>query len=192
MKDFFSVKRIICLVWVAFLVGCVGICLFNREYLQPNTIADFLHQFKNKILVVYLLVSLLRGFTLFPSTPLVLAGTILYPNEPLLVLFISMVGIIFSSAMIYYFSDYLGFGSYLENKYPQKIEKIKTQLQKPTGFFFVILWSFFPVLPTDAVCYVAGTLRMNFKKYIAAIALGELIICSIYIFGYGFIKNLVN
>lgn len=177
-------KKIFTFIWILFLVICIATAFAYPEQFTPQKIAEFIEQFKSTILLVYLLISLLRGLTLIPSTPFVLAGTILLPSNPFLVLAISIIGIIFSSTMIYYFSDYLGFGDYLENKHPHRIHKIKVQLQKPTGFFFVFFWSFFPILPTDAVCYVAGILQMNFKKYIAAITFGELIICSIYVFFY--------
>ena len=89
----------------------------------------------------------------------------------------------------YYFSDYLGFGAYLERKHPARIVKIQHQLQKPTGLIFVCLWSFFPFLPTDAICYVAGMLKINFVKFIIALAIGELILCSIYVFFYSYLLN---
>lgn len=189
MKDQNRFKQIFTFGWILFLITCLGIFFTYPEHFTPQKIAAFIEEFKSGVLIIYLLISLFRGLTLVPSTPFVLAGTILLPNDPFLVLLISMTGIIFSSTMIYYFSDYLGFEAYLEKKYPDKIIKIKERLQKPTGFFFVFFWSFFPVLPTDVVCYVAGVLRMNFKKYILAITLGELIICSIYIFFYAILSD---
>jgi uncharacterized membrane protein YdjX (TVP38/TMEM64 family) len=172
-----------------FLIFCIcGVLIYPQEF-KPQNIAAFLAKFKTSALIVYLVLSILRGLTFVPSTPLVIAGTILFPSEPFWVLAISIVGIMFSSTMIYYFSDYLSFGDYLENKQPQKIAKIKERLQQPTGFLFVFLWSLFPFLPTDAVCYVAGILRMNFAKFIAAMTFGELIICSIYIFFYGYLLD---
>ena len=38
-------------------------------------------------------------------------------------------------------------------------------------------WSAFPFVPTDLICYVAGTLRMNFTRF----ALGELPVISLYV-----------
>jgi uncharacterized membrane protein YdjX (TVP38/TMEM64 family) len=191
MKHFTEKKKIIIVIWVSFLIFCVGTVLIYPKEFTPQNIAAFLTRFKTSILVIYLILSILRGLTLVPSTPLVIAGTILFPTEPFWVLAISIVGIIFSSTMIYYFSDYLGFGDYLENKQPHKIGKIKEHL-KQTGFLFVFLWSLFPFLPTDAVCYVAGTLKMKFTKFIAAMMFGELIICSVYIFFSGYLLNFVR
>ncbi len=189
MKKFLTTKNIIAAIWILFLIFCVGYVLTHREVFTAQAIADFLTQFKTSIFITYFIVSILRGLTLVPSTPLVLAGTILFPSEPFSVLAISISGIIFSSTMIYFFSDYLGFGAYLERKHSQKIIKIKDQLQKPTGTFFVFFWSFFPIVPTDAICYVAGILKMNFAKFIIAVGLGELLTCSIYIFFYSYIVH---
>jgi uncharacterized membrane protein YdjX (TVP38/TMEM64 family) len=192
MKDHLTLKKIIKIVWILFLIFCTAFILTNSELFKPQILAAFLIQFKTGVLAAYFIISLLRGFTLVPSTPLVLAGTILYPNEPFLILAISLTGIIFSSTMIYYFSDYLGFGASLERKHPRQIAKIHDQLQKPTGILFVFLWSFLPVLPTDAVCYAAGILRMNFTKFILAMTFGELILCSIYIFFYSYLLNFIQ
>jgi uncharacterized membrane protein YdjX (TVP38/TMEM64 family) len=184
LEFFLTLKKIIITVWVLFLIACIGIIVARPALFTPQKIAEFLSEFKNTLLLVYFAISLLRGFTLVPSTPVVLAGTILFPSEPFLVLLISIVGILFSSSMLYFFSDYLGFGKYLERKHPAKIAKIHGQLQKPAGALFVMLWAFTPFVPTDAVCYVAGVLRMNFTRFIIAIGIGELILCSIYIFSY--------
>lgn len=182
-------KKLLTIIWILFLVICLGIFIAFPDYFKPANIADFIEQFKSGILIIYLFISILRGLTLVPATPFVLAGTILLPNDPFIVLAISITGIIFSSTMIYYFSEYLSFANYFETNHSTKIVKIKERLQKPSGFLFVFFWSFFPALPTDAVCYVAGILKMNFKKFIVAITLGELIICSIYIFFYGFLSD---
>lgn len=182
-------KKTFTIVWILFLIICVVFILLNPDKFTPNKIAGFIEQFNRGMLFIYLLISILRGWTLVPSTPFVLAGTILFPAQSFIVLAISMTGIIFSSTMIYYFSEYLGFGTYLEKKYPTRIRQIEDYLQKPGGFIFVFLWAFFPAVPTDLVCYVAGSLRMNFLKYIVALTLGELILCSIYIFFYGYLSQ---
>lgn len=178
--------------WILFIVFCLTLFLIFPECFTPKAIAAFVGQSSNLLLPCYLFISILRGLTLIPNTPFVLAGTILFPQQPFLVLAISILGIIFSSTMIFYFSDYLGFSCYLEKKYPHKMLKIKNKLKESNGFFFFCLWSFLPILPTDAVSYVAGVLKMNFFKFIFALTIGELIICSIYIFGYSSVLKIFN
>jgi uncharacterized membrane protein YdjX (TVP38/TMEM64 family) len=126
--------------------------------------------------------SSLRGFTLLPSTPFVLAGTVLFPEQPMSVLAVSLAGISISSSLIYFSSGALGFSTYLENRSSKLAGEIRNRLEHPAGAFFVALWAFFPAVPTDVVCYVAGTIRMSFPKFILAVLAGEMILCTAYVF----------
>lgn len=176
-------------LWLAIIVVCVGYYLANPSAFTAERIAAFLERFQGAIWLVYLVFSILRGITLLPSTPLVLAGTMLFPDKPWAVLGVSMTGILLSSTMIYYFSEYLGFNEYFENHKPELTHKIKAKLEHPLGFLFVAAWAFFPLVPTDLVCYVAGTTKMNFAKFVAAVGGGEVILCSCYVFLGGSIIN---
>jgi len=46
----------------------------------------------------------------------------------------------------------------------------------------VIGWSFFPLAPTDLICYVCGSLGVGVPKMLLGILVGEGIICALYIF----------
>jgi uncharacterized membrane protein YdjX (TVP38/TMEM64 family) len=183
----------ICLaVWLTAILAGISSYLWNPEAFTPENISAFLLNFQGEIWLVYFAMSALRGFTLLPSTPLVLAGTLLFPNLPFVVLAVSMAGILISSSMIYYFSEHLGFNEYFESHKPELTHRIKAKLEHPLGFIFVVLWAFFPLVPTDLVCYVAGTTRMNFWKFIAAVLVGELILCACYIFFGGSLLKFVR
>lgn len=159
------------------------------EHFKPEGIKATLDKFHHEAVFIYLVASLLRGLSLLPSTPLIIAGTLAFPSHPWMVLAISVFGILVSSSMIYWLSDALGFSDYFQRHQPKKIERIRTKLDHPLGALFVAAWAFFPLVPTDLVCYVAGTSRMNFLKFIVAIFVGELILCCIYIFGGGHILS---
>ncbi len=181
-KTTLVLRRVILVVWILVVLTGVGsYILFPRSFSAEN-IAAFLERFGSLIWVIYLVFSILRGFTLLPSTPLVIAGTILFPQQPFAVLVTSMTGILLSSTMIYYFSEFLGFDEYFEDHKPELTHKIKAKLEHPLGFVFVAAWAFFPLVPTDLVCYLAGTTRMDFREFIAAVGIGELILCVCYIF----------
>ena len=132
------------------------------------------------MILTYLVISILRGFTLIPSTPFVIAGGIIFPGQEGLILAISLLGIIGSATLIYFFSDLLNLSDAIEKIYPH--EKLKIKLESNYGLFFVFAWSLIPVVPTDAVCYAAGASKMNFLRFITAVFLGEVILCSLYIF----------
>lgn len=174
-------------LWLATVVVCLSLYAYDPQAFSSDKMVFFLSRFEGEILLIYCFFSVVRGFTLLPSTPLVIAGTILYPHQPWLVLFISLSGILLSSSMIYFFSDFLGFTDYFERKHASFIHKTKDRLEKPSGLFFVFLWALCPFVPTDVVCYVAGTSKMSFLKFIAAVGFGELLLCSFYIFFGGMI-----
>ena len=193
MKRGSRVIRTICIViWLSVLIAGVGWYIATPESFTAEHIAAFLERFQGWIWLVYLLMSVLRGFTLLPSTPLVLAGTILFPGQQWAVFAVSLIGIALSSTLIYYFSEFLGFHEYFENRKPELTHKIRRRLEHPLGFLFVAAWAFFPLVPTDLVCYLAGTTRMNYWKFIAAVFVGEAILCYGYIFFGGSLLNYVR
>ncbi|HMT09798.1 MAG TPA: VTT domain-containing protein [Pyrinomonadaceae bacterium] len=176
------IRKILIVIWISIVVVCISSYFANPTAFQAGNIAYFLEKFGTWIWAVYLAFSIIRGFTLLPSTPLVIAGTLIFPDQPFWVLVVSMTGILLSSTMIYYFSELLGFDEYFEKKSPETVHKINAKLEHPLGFLFVAGWAFFPFVPTDLVCYLAGTTRMNFAKFIAAIFVGELTLCYCYVY----------
>ena len=54
---------------------------------------------------------------------------------------------------------------FFERKYPKHIRKLKELLQC-YQLPIIIGWSFMLFLPTDLICYVCGSLRINFTKFI--------------------------
>ena len=46
----------------------------------------------------------------------------------------------------------------------------------------IIAWSAFPLLPTDLICYICGTLEVGLKKMLLGVLIGEGITCAVYIF----------
>lgn len=176
------IRKIAITIWFCIILGGIVAYFVWPGSFTPGNIARLLEEFRGEALVVYGVISVLRGFTLLPSTPLVIAGTIAFPNQPWVVLAVSLFGIVVSSSVIYWLADVLGIAEYFETRKPHHVAKIRSRLEHPTGVLFVVLWAFFPAVPTDAVCYVAGSIRMHFPKFIAAVFVGELILCSFYIF----------
>jgi uncharacterized membrane protein YdjX (TVP38/TMEM64 family) len=172
-------------VWALVIIFAVAFYFLYPSAFTAGNIAAFITSFETEIWLIYLAMSAIRGFTLLPSTPLVVAGTFLYPDEPWLVLAISMTGILISSSLIYFCSEAIGFHEYFEHKKPRAVARIRNRLEQPWGLAFVALWAFFPLVPTDAVCYAAGTTKMNFLKFVLAVFIGELVLCSIYVFTGG-------
>ena len=188
-----SALRVLCLgIWLAaILTGLVTYFAYPQQF-TAERIAAFLIRFQGEIWLVYMAMSALRGFTLLPSTPLVLAGTLLFPGQPFAVLAVSITGILLSSTMIYFFSEFFGFSDFFESHKPELTHKMRAKLEHPAGFAFVAVWAFFPLVPTDLVCYVAGTTKMSFVKFIAAVFTGELVLCVLYIFSGNYLMDILR
>jgi uncharacterized membrane protein YdjX (TVP38/TMEM64 family) len=97
------------------------------------------------------------------------------------VFWISMLGIMVTAAYLYFASKFLEFDKLFGDKLKSKSDKITEKLNK-YGFWIVLAWSFFPLVPTDLICYIAGSIRMNFFKYFSAIFIGEAVLFGIYVF----------
>jgi uncharacterized membrane protein YdjX (TVP38/TMEM64 family) len=177
---FKKAKKYVLLFWIL-LLATFGLFLFyNPHLLDPKEFALFIEQFWMLWLALYAILFLFRGLLLVPSTPLILVGMILFPNDPNAVFAISMTGILFSSFIIYQFSDILGLDDYFASNVKNK--SIQEKIEK-YGFFAVAFWSFFLILPTDLICYIAWAVRMNIYKFLSAVALGEGFIIAIFIYG---------
>jgi uncharacterized membrane protein YdjX (TVP38/TMEM64 family) len=164
--------------WLLFLAACLYV-----YYSHNGAVQDELQRAASVSVVwgygLYLLLGCVRGFTLIPSANLVLVAVLLIPPIPLFVL--TLVGILVSSASIYWFSEALHLDEYFETRHAPRLAKMKDILQK-NEMPIIIGWSFFPLAPTDAICYLCGVMKVNFLKFIVGILIGEGTICGIYIF----------
>lgn len=182
MLNLKSIKKIIHYIWIGLVILGVGFLIANPSAFSATSISAFLEKFGYWIWLVYILITFLRGILLFPSTPFVLAGAILFPDKLILVGVVSILGILFSATLLYYFAERIGFGDYLTKKYPKKIEKTQLALNKPSGKWLVMAWAWFPFVPTDIICYVAGLVKMRYSIMITGIFLGETVLVSLYLY----------
>jgi uncharacterized membrane protein YdjX (TVP38/TMEM64 family) len=128
---------------------------------------------------LYLALGCVRGFTLIPAANLVLLAIPIFPPLPLLVL--TLVGILVSSASIYAFAGSLHLAEYFETKHAAAVARVRAALARnPTTI--VMVWSFFPLAPTDLICYVCGAMRISFRRFMLGVLVGEGAICALYIF----------
>jgi uncharacterized membrane protein YdjX (TVP38/TMEM64 family) len=128
---------------------------------------------------LYLLFGCLRAFTLIPVTSLVLLGIVFFPPLPLFVL--TLTGILVSSASVYYFAEALHVDEVLRRRHAHQIDRVQRLLER-YGFPIIVGWAFFPLLPTDLICYVSGVVRVRITTVLGGVAIGEGAVCGIYIF----------
>lgn len=175
-------KKVLAIVWgVLIAVGLIIYFAFP-EYRSKEAISGFIRQYENQMFLVYLLICLARGAFLIPSTAFIFAGVLLFPDSPWMVLAISMIGVFAGAAIIYYFTEFLGFEKFFQKRFAHKTEFVQRKMER-YGLWIVAAWAFFPVVPTDLVAYVAGVVRMKPWKFFLGILIGELPLVSLYVFG---------
>jgi uncharacterized membrane protein YdjX (TVP38/TMEM64 family) len=182
------VRSLIVATWLAVVAAAMYLYLGRRELLQQ----ELQDAFSASALVAsaaYLILGCVRGFTLIPSTSLVLAAVAFFPPVPLFVL--TLVGILVSSASIYRLSASLHFYDVFERRHKARVERVRALLERHE-LPIIIGWSFFPLAPTDLICYVCGVLEVNLAKCLLGVCIGEGAICGLYIFGGDYLLRLLH
>lgn len=171
-------KKYIISAWILLILSVLYLHFFHPAFFQSQLRSAFgLSIYFGYAL--FLILGSLRGFSLIPVTYLIVLGLLFFNPLPLFIL--TMIGILISSASIYYFSEFLHLGSFFEKRYPKQIVRLKTAFAK-NELPIIISWSFFPFLPTDLICYVAGSLRVDLRKLVLGVFIGEGITSGLYIF----------
>lgn len=188
----FNFRNFFRFIWLILIVSVLihyGLC--SSTY-TADTLQSYFNSNSTNIFYAYVCLSLVRSFFFLPSTIFVIMGVVLYPNQPFLVLFISMSGILVGATWVYFSARILKIEQLFSKKNQARLKNVRYKIQKH-GFLIVIGWSFFPPVPTDLICYVAGYAQMKFLKFIAALLIGELFLVSIYVWtGKGIFQLVFN
>lgn len=182
-------RKIILVLWMS-LVASFGIYVFfHREFLDPKYLLLVFRSVGTWAIIAYIFVSMFRSIILLPSLPLVVVGILYAPSMPHIVFIISMLGIWFSWTLVYYFSHILWLDDIFQDHMHDP--KIKESIEK-YGAYIISFWSFFPILPVDVACYLAGTVRIKYWKFILALTIWEGTVVAIIIYGWKEIMNLLG
>lgn len=179
-------KQILLLsTWGTAIIAMVVYLSLHPEMLEPANIKVFLESFNSQLWVLFIIANIVRGFFLFPNTPLLLAGAFLFPHQLWLVFWVSMAGVMLTAVMMYHFAELIGIGPFLERKHPKQIFKWEERLQRPQAIFIVMFWVMLPFTPTDLVYYVAGSIRMKLRHLLIGVFVGEVILKGSYLLFLG-------
>lgn len=128
-------------------------------------------------LLIILIFFIFRNFLFIPSTIIIILAWIILKNFYLTTI-ISLIWVsiwLIQTYMIWYlFAEDLK-----KSKFKKQIEKYNNEInEKWTKVIF--LWSMFPALPTDIICYAAWFVKFNIFKFYVAWILWELPIILLY------------
>ena len=176
-----KLRKIIFIFWIFLIIFCLSFYFLNPELFNPYTLKNIFSDNLFFGLMIYFIISTLRGFTLIPSTPIVLAGILFFP--PVELFFVNLLAVFTSSTIVFYFSEFMEFGKFFEKRYSRQMEKLK-RLLKNKEIPIITLWGFFPAIPTDMIVYICNIIKIKLWKCLIGVAIGEATICAIYIY-YG-------
>ena len=175
-------RRIALGFWLTLTVGLSLLYAARPDLIDPANLVALLRQSGTWVMTGYVVVSFLRPVTLIPSTVLIIVGTLLFPDRYWTVFAVALGSTVATASMIYYFFDFLGLAGVFERKHAARVRWMKEQVHRH-GFWIVAGWSVFPFVPTDAICYVAGSLRMPIAKFLIAVAIGKIPLVTFYVTG---------
>jgi uncharacterized membrane protein YdjX (TVP38/TMEM64 family) len=165
-------------VWLLAVGGALYLYFFHRELLQAQ-LQDGLSAPTVAASALYMVLGSLRAFTLVPASFLLFAAIPFF--NPWLLLALTLLCIAVSSSLCYWFADALNLDDAFGRKYPDQIRRLTALLQR-NELPIIIGWSFMLFLPTDLICYLCGSLRINYPKFLVGVLIGEGAVYSIYIF----------
>jgi uncharacterized membrane protein YdjX (TVP38/TMEM64 family) len=165
--------------WLTLIVISLGLYFFRPDLFSPERIRELFAANIVLGLISYFVISTLRGFTLIPSTPIVFAGILVFPPGPLYI--VNLIAVFSSSAIVYYMARVVRFDHYFHERYPEQIKTLTTLLHR-RELPVIAVWGFAPMVPTDMIVYVCSVLRINLAKTLFGTAIGEGVICAVYIF----------
>ncbi|MEX2271071.1 MAG: VTT domain-containing protein [Vicinamibacterales bacterium] len=172
------VRHSILATWLLLVAGALYLYLFQREFVRSE-LQGALSTSMVVASILYVVLGSLRALTFVPATFLLLIAMPFF--SPLLLLALTLPGIAVSSTICYFFAEALRMDELFERKYPQQIHTLKRVLQRHP-ISITIGWSFLLFLPTDLICYVCGSLRINYAKFIIGVLIGEGSVYAIYIY----------
>jgi uncharacterized membrane protein YdjX (TVP38/TMEM64 family) len=176
-------------LWVAVVIALLASIAAEPSRFTGAAIAATIASAGPWAIALFSIVAMVRGALLIPSTPVIVAGGLLFPGALPFVFVVSMAGIVTSAALLYRFPGFAGYDERLAARYPAKLAKLRERLQSPWAMWFVAGWAFFPVVPTDLICYAAGLVRMPFRRMMAGIILGEVPLVAAYVFAGSWIAG---
>ncbi len=179
------IRLIALILWAASVAALSALYAVRPDLLEPERVAAGLRGSGQSVLLGYVVLNVVRAFTLVPATVLVVAGTLLFPDRPWFVTGSALGGAVASALLIYYFFDFLGLGDLFERRHAARVRRLEAQMARKGGFWLVAGWSAFPLTPTDVICYAAGTLRMPVARFAGAVALGKLPLVAFYVWATG-------
>ncbi|WP_086237770.1 TVP38/TMEM64 family protein [Campylobacter porcelli] len=151
----------------------ITLCVVILSSLNQQILTNFISQYSQFSLIIYTGFWIVLPIFLFPAGILAIGGGAIFGFWEALVC--TMIGVGINSAIMYIIARYFS-KAFNANKF----EIIKNKFCKDE-FTLILLLRLIPIVPYNAVNYMAGAFGFNFVKFIIAGVLGKLISAVLFI-----------
>ncbi|HTY91794.1 MAG TPA: TVP38/TMEM64 family protein [Methanocella sp.] len=160
---------LVALLLVVVVIG-PGTLVKDCQLVTPEGIRQFVQSYGIFSVAVYELLHAIRPFTFLPVTPFTIAGGYIFGQ--FYGLAFTTIGTTTAAIITFFISRYV-FRDYLKNRLSTHYAGFDSRFDSG-GIFTVASLRFIPVLPFDAVGYVAGVSSIRFRDYLIGTIIGEL------------------
>lgn len=153
------------------IIGLIYVCQFELEWAKPEKIRDGILSVGFWGPLVYVLCNAFRPFFLFPAIILGVAGGLAF--GPLWGTIYLIIGTVIGAVLCFGLARQLG-RDRVKQFCPKWISLGSLEEQTEChGFRAVVIMRLLPLLPWDAVSFLAGFSRVSFGTYVAATIVGS-------------------
>ncbi|MCY6369505.1 TVP38/TMEM64 family protein [Clostridium ganghwense] len=181
MKNNIFKNLLILIIWtiLAYILFSKG--LITSDY---NKLLTFINLHKKHAILFFIILSVLRICVFIPGTVFMILSGILF--NPITAFLLSMTAMIIDQTIIYLLANIFS-NSKLQSKFTNKYPYI-VPLLKQYGYKFLSIGIICPISPTDVVCFLSASLKLNYFKYILVVIISN----TPLILLYSFIGNSFN
>ncbi len=174
LRSMLNVRLLIICIWAVAIVAAIayvgpGHIIHDYKRVTPHDIREFVLSYGAYSEVIYVLMHALRPFTFLPVTPFSIAGGYIFGHY--YGLFLTTIGTTISAVITFGLSRYL-FRDYVKKGLSGRYAGIGERFDK-SGIFVIMAIRLIPVIPFDAVGYLAGVSDISFTKYIIGTRAGR-------------------
>ncbi len=137
--------------------------------IRPGEIRSTVLSFGSLSPVAFIFLNAIRPFTFLPVTPFTIAGGYIFGNFYGLIL--SIIGTMLSAVLTFFLSRYL-FRDSIKRWIKGRYDGVDKGLES-SGIFMIAAARVIPIIPFDAVSYIAGISNISFTDYFIGSLIGE-------------------
>ncbi len=184
-----TLKFILKILTVVITLAFLGVIVYglNATIFHDNeTLADYIDGFGILAPIIFIIIQVIQVvLPIIPGGVSSLAGVLAF--GPVYGFIYNYIGIVVGSIAAFYIARSLGvkiIKAFFDEK---KADKYLNYISQDKFYLLFVIAMFLPGLPDDLICFVAGTSKMNFKRFLIVILICKPVTLLLYSLGINLI-----